>query len=473
MNNSADVISSLNSFPVAQVDGRTVFMRDIAHVHDGFQVQTNSVTVGGGPGALITIRKTGGVSALDVINGIRDTLPDIRRLMPGGVTIRTIFDQSIFVKAALSSVKMGATIAAALTALMILLFLGNWRLTLIVLAAIPLAIISAILILYLDGQTLNTMTLGGLALAVGILVDNGTVVIENIERHLHLGRSLPEAIVHGASEVAVPTTLATLAICMVFVPVFLLEGTARYLFSPLSLSVCAALLASLVLSFTMVPVLFGVLMRRQEPPAPDAPRMRRRRSLAAIHGEFNQGFEQMRRHYSTALTTMVQSPGRPLLFFAALMLCSLALYPLLGRDFFPQVDAGQMRLHVRAPAGTRLERTQTWFGEVEGEIRKEVGSGQIDTLLDNIGLPYSGINIALSDTATVGPMDGEILVSLTAGHTPTARLVAQLRRELPARFPQLQFFFQPADIVDQILNSGSRHPSISVLPDPMPTPRMR
>src|SRR5580658_4646925 len=269
MNNSPDVIDSINAFPVAEVAGKTVFMRDIAHVHDGFQVQTNSVSVDGTPGALLTIRKTGGVSTLAVIEGVRAALNDIRKVMPAGVTIKPLFDQSIFVNAALSSVKMGGLMAAALTALMILLFLGNWRLTLIILAAIPLSIISALLLLYVGGQTLNTMTLGGFALAVGILVDNGTVVIENIERHVSLGEPLAEAIINGASEVAIPTVLATLCICIVFVPVFLLQGTAKYLFSPLSLSVCVSLLASLALSFTMVPVLFEYLMRSHTKEAPD------------------------------------------------------------------------------------------------------------------------------------------------------------------------------------------------------------
>src|SRR6202453_927464 len=270
MNNSPDVIDSINAFPVAQVSGKTVFMRDIAHVHDGFQVQTNSVAVDGTPGALITIRKTGGVSTLAVIDGVRAALVDIRKVMPSGVSIKPLFDQSIFVNAALSSVKMGGMMAAGLTALMILLFLGNWRLTLIILAALPLSIITAVLLMYVGGQTLNTMTLGGFALAVGILVDNGTVVIENIERHLSLAEPLAQAIINGASEVAVPTALATLCICIVFVPVFLLQGTAKYLFSPLSLSVCLSLLASLALSFTMVPVLFEYLMRSHTSQAHDA-----------------------------------------------------------------------------------------------------------------------------------------------------------------------------------------------------------
>jgi multidrug efflux pump subunit AcrB len=464
MNNSPDVIDSINSFPVAQVAGKTVFMRDIAHVHDGFQVQTNSVSVDGTPGALITIRKTGGVSTLAVIDGVRAALTDIRKVMPSGVSIKPLFDQSIFVNAALSSVKMGGLMAAGLTALMILLFLGNWRLTIIILAAIPLSIITAVLAMYIGGQTLNTMTLGGFALAVGILVDNGTVVIENIERHVSLGEPLSEAIIKGCGEVAVPTVLATLCICIVFVPVFLLQGTAKYLFSPLSLSVCVSLLASLALSFTMVPVLFEYLMRSHTSEPHDAQAVqapapgRRRNPFMAIHVGFNYGFERFRDGYRDALAWTLSHSLQTVAFFGVLIVCSLLLFPVLGRDFFPQVDAGQMRLHVRAPPGTRIEQTQSDFARVENTIRSTAGNDQIDTILDNIGLPYSGMNIALSDSATVGPMDGEILVSLKPRHAPTADLVARLRRELPQRFPQLQFFFQPADIVDQVLNFGQPAP---------------
>jgi multidrug efflux pump subunit AcrB len=463
MNNSPDVIDNINAFPVAQVAGKTVFMRDIAHVHDGFQVQTNSVSVDGIPGALITIRKTGGVSTLAVIDGVRSALSDIRKVMPSGVSIKPIFDQSVFVNAALASVKMGGLMAAGLTALMILLFLGNWRLTLIILAAIPLSIITAVLAMYVGGQTLNTMTLGGFALAVGILVDNGTVVIENIERHVDLGEPLVEAIINGASEVAIPTVLATLCICIVFVPVFLLQGTAKYLFSPLSLSVCVSLLASLALSFTMVPVLFEYLMRSHTSQAHDEqaarpPSRSGRNVFMAIHVGFNRGFERFRERYRAALAWTLSEPWQTVLFFGVLIVCSLLLFPVLGRDFFPQVDAGQMRLHVRAPPGTRLEQTQSDFAQVEAEIRRLAGASQIDTILDNIGLPYSGMNIALSDSATVGPMDGEILISLKPKHTPTAVLTARLRRQLPKRFPELQFFFQPADIVDQVLNFGQPAP---------------
>jgi len=459
MNNSPGVIDRINAFPIKYVDGHPVFMRDIAHVHDGFQVQTNSVAVDGRPGALITIRKTGGVSTLAVIDGIRNVLPEIEKVIPKSVSVKALFDQSLFVKAALNSVKMGGMMAAALTALMILLFLGNWRLALIILAAIPLSIVTAVLMLYVGGQTLNTMTLGGFALAIGILVNNGTVVIENIERHVRLAEGLERAIMDGAREVGAPTFLSTLCICIVFVPVFLLRGTAKYLFSPLSLSVCIALLASLGLSFTMVPVLFKYLMRGAGASHGLHPRAARWSApFVAVQRRFERHFQTFRESYRTRLELVLSRPGRTAAVFLALMAASLLLFPILGRDFFPQVDAGQMRLHVRAPAGTRIEQTQDEFAHVEAAIRKLVGSVRIDTMLDNIGLPYSGMNIAMSHSTTVGPMDGEILVSLKKRHTPTAELVAQLRRELPTRFPGLQFYFQPADIVDQVLNFGQPAP---------------
>jgi multidrug efflux pump subunit AcrB len=465
MNNSPDVIEAINAFPIKQIDGRTVFMRDVAHVHDGFQVQTNSVSVNGTPGALMTIRKTGGVSTLAVIAGVRTALTDIKKMLPAGVDIKPLFDQSVFVKAALDSVGLSACLAAGLTALVIILFLGNMRLSLIILAAIPLSIVSAVLFIYFTGQTLNTMTLGGFALAIGILVDNGTVVIENIERHVAMNEPLRHAIVHGASEVAVPTFLSTLCICIVFVPVFLLQGTAKYLFSPLSLSVIGALLASLALSFTMVPVLFNMLMRpsvqafRSEPEhRPLGQHASSANPLVRLQRRFERGFERFREEYRNALAWTLSQPALTVAAFGILIVASISLFPQLGRDFFPQVDAGQMRLHVRAPAGTRLEKTQEYFAQVEAEIRHVVGTDQINVMLDNIGLPYSGINIALSDSATVGPMDGEILISLNKMHTPTARLIADLRRTLPQRFAQLQFFFQPADIVDQVLNFGQPAP---------------
>jgi multidrug efflux pump subunit AcrB len=465
MNNSPSVIETINSFPIKQIDGHTVFMRDVAHVHDGFQVQTNSVSVNGTPGALMTIRKTGGVSTLAVIDGVRSALEDIKKVLPADVSIKALFDQSIFVRAALHSVLLSAGMAAGLTALVIILFLGNVRLSVIILATIPLSIITGVLFIKLAGQTLNTMTLGGFALAIGILVDNGTVVIENIERHVGMREHLHQSIVVGASEVAIPTFLSTLCICIVFVPVFLLEGTAKYLFSPLSLSVIGSLLASLALSFTMVPVLFSYLMRRsvhefeEEGTAGHAPsKLASKNVLVRFQAGFEHGFERLREGYRDTLSWALSQAHLTVAAFIGLIIISALLFPFLGRDFFPQVDAGQMRLHVRAPAGTRLERTEQYFSEVETQIRKLVGNDQIDVMLDNIGLPYSGINIALSDSATVGPMDGEILISLTEKHEATAKIIATLRHELPKRFAELQFFFQPADIVDQVLNFGQPAP---------------
>ncbi len=465
MNNTPDVIEAINSFPIKQVDGRMAFMRDVAHVHDGFQVQTNSVSVNGTPGALMVIRKTGGVSTLAVIAGVRAAMRDIENVLPRGVTVTALFDQSVFVKAALNSVLLSACMAAGLTALVIILFLGNVRLSMIILAAIPLSIIAAVLIMSVAGQTLNIMTLGGFALAIGILVDNGTVVIENIERHVAMGEPLHQSIVAGANEVAVPTFLSTLCICIVFIPVFLLQGTSKYLFSPLSLSVITALLASLALAFTLVPVLFQYLMAGSVHRYDEEQAHRRigehrpaANPFARVQSAFERGFESFRENYRNVLAWTLSQPVITVTAFVILMLLSALLFPQLGRDFFPQVDAGQMRLHVRAPPGTRIEKTQQYFAEVESQIRRLVGSGQIGIMLDNIGLPYSGINIALSDSATVGPMDGEILISLNKRHTPTAKLIAMLRRELPARFAELQFFFQPADIVDQVLNFGQPAP---------------
>lgn len=464
LNNSTDTIAAINNFPVKQIGNSTVFLRDVAHVRDGYSVQTNSVSANGRPATLMTVRKTGGVSTLGVISGVKETLPDIKRLLPAGMSIKSIFDQSIFVKASLDSVLMGGAMAAALTALMILLFLGNWRLTLIILASIPLSVVFALLVMKITGQTLNTMTLGGFALAVGILVDNATVVIENIERHLGLGKRLEPGILDGAAEIGGPTLLATLAVCIVFVPVFLLQGTAKYLFSPMSLSVIVSLLASLVLSFTLVPVLFKYLMRSyvekhgKRGGAHDIQKHRSKNPLTAIHYGFDRLFNSFRNHYRNFLAWATHHPLPTTAFFLLLIGGSVFLFPHLGMDFFPQVDAGQMRLHVRAPVGTKLEQTENYFAQVEREIRHVVGDDQVDVVLDNIGLPYSGINIALSDTATVGPMDGEIMIALKKRHTPTAGHIAALRRDLPSRFPQMKFFFQPADIVNQVLNFGQPAP---------------
>src|SRR5579863_9084700 len=445
MNNSPNIIDAINHFPIKPINGNMVFVGDIAHVHDGFQVQTNSVSIDGSPGSLMLVRKTGGVSTLAVIDGIKEALPDIQKLMPAGVSLKPIFDQSIFVRAALNSVLMGGAMAAGLTGLMILLFLGNWRLTVIILVSIPLSVVTALLVMYFFKQTLNTMTLGGFALATGILVDDATVVIENIERHVGLGKRVEPAIIDGVQEILLATFLSTLSICIVFVPVFLLQGTAKYLFSPFSLSVVLSLLASLVLSRTLVPVMFMYLMRssveehlKHGGSAP-VPASGFARPFVMIHLRFEAGFYAFREYYRSALAWVCAKPLPTVVFFVLLMGVSVPLFPRLGMDFFPQVDAGQMRLHVRAPAGTRIEETQQYFNRVEAAIREIVGTDQIETILDNIGLPYSGINIALSDSATIGPMDGEILVSLKENHTSTPAHVATLRRELPERFPGLEF----------------------------------
>ena len=457
MNNSPEVIERMNDFPVKTVNGRQVFLRDVAHVHDGFQTQTNLVTQNGAPGALLTIRKTGAVSTLAVVAGVRDYLPELKKQLPRGVSVIPLFDQSVFVRASLAGVVREGAIAAGLTALMILLFLGNWRLTLIVMLSIPTSILVALICMYFMGQTLNTMTLGGFALAVGILVDNSTVVIENIERHRSEGNSLTDSIVNGASEIGIPTLLSTLSICIVFIPVFLLSGVAKYLFSPLSLAVLLSLLASLALSFTVVPVMFDFLMRSQKPHH-EARRPAGGNPFAWSHYHFNQSFEKLRNGYRNVLAWCVGAPWLTAAFFGALIAVSLGLFPILGRDFFPNVDAGQMRLHVRAPSGSRIEVTAQKFAQVEKAVRKIVGNNQIDSVLDNIGLPYSGMNMAIGDTATVGTMDGEILVSLKEDHTSTAAHMVDLRRELPKRFPDCQFFFQAADIVNQVLNFGQPAP---------------
>ncbi len=479
MNNSPDVIDQMNDFPVKTVNGRQVLLRDVAHVHQGSQIQTNLVTQNGTPGALMTIRKTGSVSTLAVVGGVRDFLPELRKQLPKDVTLTPLFDQSVFVRAALYGVLREGGIAAGLTAMMILLFLGNWRLTLIVILSIPTSILCALIVMYFTGQTLNTMTLGGFALAVGILVDDTTVGIENMDRYLEEGFDLVDAIIRGNDEVLIPTLLSTLSICIVFVPIFLLSGVARYLFSPLAVAVVLSMVASFIVARFVVPVLFHFLMRGEhgvDRPATEAggsggagrPRTAGHRATAAmkrpftaVHHGFDAGFRRFAEVYRNALAFAVAAPWLTGAAFGLLMVASLALFPFLGRDFFPNVDAGQMRLHVRAPAGSRLETTAQYFARVEKAVRQVVngnGPDQVDSVLSNIGLPYSGMNMAVGDTATVGTMDGELLVSLKADHTPTAGHMADLRLELPKRFPDCTFFFQAADIVNQVLNFGQAAP---------------
>jgi CzcA family heavy metal efflux pump len=446
LNSSPDVVAALNDLPVRQANGAVVYMRDVAQVHDGFAVQTNVVRRNGERSALLTVLKSGGASTLDIVSRVRAALPRVAATLPPELKITPVFDQSLFVRAALNGVIREAGLAALLTALMILLFLGSWRSTLIVALSIPLSILCSILVLASLGQTLNVMTLGGLALAVGILVDDATVEIENIHRNLGQGKPLVKAILDGAQQIAVPAFVSTLAICIVFVPIGFLTGAARSLFMPLGTAVVFAMLASYLLSRTLVPTLVQYLLRGESGHEPGSG------AVTGVHAAFNRGFERLRAAYVGALEWALAHRGAVLGAFALFLAASAGLLPLIGEDFFPRVDAGQFRLHVRARPGTRIEETERIFDRVEGAIRERVPGASI---IDNIGLPFIGVNLAYSDNATIGPSDGEVLVSLDAANRGrTWDVVRELRRELPRRFPDATFFFQPSDIVNQILNFG-------------------
>ncbi|MBS0450209.1 MAG: efflux RND transporter permease subunit [Proteobacteria bacterium] len=452
MNGSPDELAGLNDLPVRTVNGATVYLRDVAYVRDGFSPQTNIVRQDGVRGVLISVLKNGGASTLDIVSNILDLLPRASQSMPQDIKITPLFDQSVFVKAAVKGVVLEAIIAAALTAAMVLLFLGNWRSTLIIGLTIPLSILASILALYSLGETLNLMTLGGLALSVGILVDQAIVTIENIERHLHMGTPLEEAIMVGAGEIGPAAFVSTLCICIVFVPMLFLSGVARFLFVPMAEAVIFAMLASYILSRTLVPTLVMLLMRK-DPHAqqdPDA----KPSALQRLYRSFDRRFERVRRAYTLLLSALLARRGPFIGFFLGFCLLSCLLYPMLGRDFFPNVDAGQIRLHMRAATGTRIEETARLADQVEAAIRQLIPKEELETILDNLGVPNSGINLSYSNAGTIGTLDGEILMSLKDGHRPTEELVAMLRTELPKRFPGVEFFFQPADIVTQILNFG-------------------
>jgi multidrug efflux pump subunit AcrB len=449
MNGSPEAIAGLNDLPIRTVNGATTYLRDVAYVRDGYTPQTNIVRQDGVRGVLLSILKNGGASTLDIVANLKAMIPRAAATIPQDVKIATLFDQSLFVKAAIRGVVIEALIAAALTAAMVLLFLGNWRSTLIIALTIPLSILASILTLYALGETLNLMTLGGLALSVGILVDQAIVTIENIERHLHLGTPLQEAIVVGAGEIGVPAFVSTLCICVVFVPMFFLTGVARFLFVPLAEAVVFAMIASYLLSRTLVPTLVLLLMGRM-PARGGAPRG----VLQRVYGRFDAQFERVRRAYALTLAALLARPRGFTLGFLGFTLASCLLYPMLGRDFFPTVDAGQIRLHMRAPTGTRIEETARLADGVEAAIRDIIPARDLETILDNLGVPNSGINLSYSNAGTIGTLDGEILLSLKEGHRPTADYVSRLRAELPRRFPGIEFFFQPADIITQILNFG-------------------
>jgi multidrug efflux pump subunit AcrB len=447
-NASPATLEGLNAIPVRSAGGSTIFLRDVAHVRDGFTPQTNIVRKDGQRGVLLSVLKNGGASTLDVVQGIKDRLPGLQALLPKGVEMSLLADQSGFVKAAVQGVVHEAVVAAVLTALMLLLFLGNLRTTFIIGISIPLSIFASIIALHAIGETINIMTLGGLALAVGILVDDATVTIENIERHLHMGTDLYTAILEGAGEIAVPAFVSTLCICIVFVPMFFLQGVARFLFVPLAEAVVFAMLASYLLSRTLVPTLALMLMGHAGAPG------RLTRAVLSVHERFNCGFETLRAGYVLLLSHLLTHRWR---FMAGFMLfcgVSCGLYALIGRDLFPAVDAGQIRLHVRAPTGTRIEHTAEIVNEVEDQIRRLIPASELDSLIDNIGLPYSGINLSYSNAGTIGTLDAEILIALKAEHQPSSGYIDLLPRRLKQAFPGVEFFIQPADIVTQILNFG-------------------
>ena len=448
MNGSPDAIAGLGDLPVRTSGGTTTYVRDVAQVRDGFQPQTNIVRQNGERGVLLSVLKNGGASTLDIVANVKALLPRAAQLLPGDIKVTPLFDQSVFVKAAVEGVVVEALIAAALTAAMVLLFLGNWRSTVIIALTIPLSILASILVLKMLGETLNLMTLGGLALSVGILVDQAIVTIENIERHLHMGTPIVEAIETGAGEIGVAAFVSTLCICIVFVPMFFLSGVARFLFVPLAEAVVLAMVASYFLSRTLVPTLVLLLMSKQQGVAAGDG------LLTRLYRAFDRRFERVRRAYTLALSALLSHRRGFAMLFTGFCLVSCLLYPVLGRDFFPNVDAGQIRLHLRAPTGTRIEETARLADAVEVAIREIIPREQLETVLDNLGVPNSGINLSYSNAGTIGTLDGEILLSLRKGHAPTEEFVSRLRAELPRRFPGIEFFFQPADIVTQILNFG-------------------
>ncbi len=550
LNSSPQTVPPINDMPIKTVRGTTVYIRDVAQVRDGFQVQTNVVHAGGKRGVLLSILKQGNASTLDVVEAVKKALPEAQKQLPPDLKVDLLVDQSIFVRASVEGVIKEAAIAAGLTGLMILLFLGSWRSTLIVIISIPLSILVSIIILGFLGETLNVMTLGGMALAVGILVDDATVEIENIHRNLHQHKTLVRAILDGAQQIAVPAFVATLCICIVFVPVVFISGSAKFLFTPLAMAVVFAMMTSYLLSRTLIPTMVHFLLRAEtamyggladpsdfpassdiSSPTPPTSRgwlgrphaktililgavllaglafglqqaisrgygawifkpIDMARSwflkdpvLAAIwlvialsalamlylisrfgliwrvHFAFNRQFERLRRWYGGLLSWTLHHRLATFAGFSLLVAAScLIIIPTIGQDFFPSVDAGQIRLHIRTPAGTRIEQTEAYFAQVEAAIRRKIPASEIEAMLDNMGIPNSGINLSLSDGTLISPAEGEILLSLTENHRPTAEHVRRLRKELPREFPEMSFFFQPADIVTQVLNFGLSSP---------------
>ena len=455
VNSSPSVLDELNNLPIRSVNGTVVYVKDVAQVRDGYQVQQNIVRTDGRRGVLMTITRNGKASTLAIVDQVKAALPRILANITPDLKVLPLADQSIFVRASINSVVHEALLAAALTGLMILLFLGSWRSTLIVCISIPLSILTSLSVLSLLGQTINVMTLGGLSLAVGILVDDATVEIENTHRNLAMSKSLVHAVLDGASQIAVPTFVATLAICIVFVPVLLLTGTARYLFTPLAMAVVFAMMASYLLSRTLVPTMMAYLLGKEIHFYTDHRQASRRGLLHAVHSRFNNLFEQIRYRYMGLLQFALRHRGPVLVAFLGFSILSMGLYQFIGQDFFPDVDSGQMRLHARAPAGTRIEETEVRFAAIEREIRSVIPPAELEMLLDNIGIPNSWPVIAQGDIPTISSAGGEILIALKKGqHGPTAEYERRLRRRLTEKFADMEFFFQPANITSQIINFG-------------------
>ena len=458
-NSAPTLLDTLNNLPVKTVNGAIVYIHDVAHVRDGNPPQTNIVRVDGRRAIMMNILKTGSTSTLDIIKSVRDILssPSLKGQVPPQLKIVALADQSIFVRGAIDGVVRECIIAACLTAIMILIFLGSWRSTIIIAVSIPLSILCSLILLYALHETINIMTLGGMALAVGILVDDATVAIENINRYLETGRELEQAILEGSAQIATPALVSTLAICIVFVPMFFLNGVARYLFVPMAEAVVFAMLASYFLSRTLVPTMAKYLLHEHD----DAAAARKRASrnpLTRFQAAFETGFEGFRHGYVGLLTFCVDHAGAFLIVFLAFALASLGLTPWLGQDFFPSVDSGQFKIHVRAHTGTRIEETAALCDHVEQTIREQIPANELVTILDNIGLPYSSLNLSYSTSAPVGPSDADIQVQLTRDHHPSEQYIERLRAVLAHEYPGVTFYVVPVDIVTQILNFGLAAP---------------
>lgn len=455
LNSAPSAIADIGRIPVKVINGATVLLSDVAQVRDGNAPQTNIVHVDGGRSVLMSVLKNGSASTLAIVDGVREKLNQIQASLPEALKVLPINDQSIFVRAAVKGVALEGAIAAVLTSVMILLFLGSWRPTLIIAVSIPLSILGAITALSVLGQTLNLMTLGGLALAVGILVDDATVTIENISWHLEQGKDVETAILDGARQIVVPALVSLLCICIVLVPMFLLDGVSRFLFVPMAMAVMLAMVCSFILSRTLVPTLAKYLLR---PHVAHANTQTSRNPLVRFQKWFEFSFEGLRGRYRGLLVWSLAHRARFLLGFSAAVVASFGLLPFIGSNFFPSVDSGQILMHARVPVGTRIEETAARFAEIERAIREVIPSAEIETLVDNLGLPPSNINLTYNSTGVSGAHDGDFQIALREGHRPTAGYVSQLRKVLPEAFPDSQFWFPPADIVSQILNFGAPAP---------------